>query len=263
MQIIEENYKRNRELLIADFEQCRAIADFVPIIFAANFGGKAVYCHHKALPSSQKVFLNDEHIKMIHDVLGAWGMASRGMKLPFPKEIERQIKKYDEKEHSITAMTSKYGHRCISTMENNEIEEIVDWMFDNNIKSTIRGKKTKTQIVLLSKTFHHILPNIIPPIDRQYSLRFMTWKRTNFYSKNTEKRLAQIFIEGMRDFFRDTKEGQSLVKNKKLLVEPNPDGNIVGSFNTSLPKIFDNLIVAFVLLQRIRLDRDEANHSSK
>lgn len=40
--------------------------------------------------------------------------------------------------------------------------------------ATLRASTSSTQIVAGSKTLHHILPDLIPPIDRQYTLRFFT-----------------------------------------------------------------------------------------
>ena len=261
---IEENFKTNLKLLIGNFDQCRKLSDFVPI----RFGGNAIYYHHKTLVEAKTGFLEDEHIAMIYKVLDAWGMNSRSTKLLSLKKFTCQIRNYEHK-RPFEDMKSKYGKKRIDELKDTEIEEIVTWMFDNEIKGINKKshKKTKTQIVLLSKTFHHIIPNIIPPIDREYSLRFMTWRHENFNAKDVihinpdEKRLARIFIEGMRDFFKNTKEGQALIQTE--LVKPNSDANIIGAFNTSLPKIFDNLIIAFVLLHRVKLSVQQVAASMK
>jgi hypothetical protein len=40
--------------------------------------------------------------------------------------------------------------------------------------ATIRASTSETQIVAGSKTLYHVLPDLIPPIDRQYTFRFFT-----------------------------------------------------------------------------------------
>jgi len=37
---------------------------------------------------------------------------------------------------------------------------------------------SRTQIVASSKFLHHLLPDLIPPIDRQYTFAFLTGQKT-------------------------------------------------------------------------------------
>jgi hypothetical protein len=41
----------------------------------------------------------------------------------------------------------------------------------------LKVSKSGTQIVAGSKTLHHVLPDLIPPIDRQYTFRFFTGQK--------------------------------------------------------------------------------------
>ena len=43
--------------------------------------------------------------------------------------------------------------------------------------TAIRASTSETQIVAGSKTLHHVLPDLIPPIDRQYTFRFFTGQK--------------------------------------------------------------------------------------
>jgi len=259
---IEENYRRNRERLEKDFDPCRKFADFVPITFTTRFGGKAIYCHHDALlaAETEKDFLKERHIEAIRGVLKAWGMEFRGAKLKADKEFKLHICTHRP---SLTRLKSEYENMRIDTVPDSEIERLV-----NAISKIKVNVAEKTWIVSTSKTLCHILPNLIPPIDRQYSLRFMTlpYDDVKFHDtktiqirNNSEKRLAQIFIEGMKDFFKNTEAGKSLVNSRKQwLVKPDHRGDVVGSFNTSLPKMFDNLVVAFVQIHRAKLSAKDA-----
>jgi hypothetical protein len=44
--------------------------------------------------------------------------------------------------------------------------------------SSIRASTSETQIVAGTKVLHHVLPDLIPPIDRQYTFRFFTGQKT-------------------------------------------------------------------------------------
>ncbi|MGH3250262.1 MAG: hypothetical protein ACRDOI_29230 [Trebonia sp.] len=43
--------------------------------------------------------------------------------------------------------------------------------------AAIRASTSETQIVAGTKTLHHVLPDLIPPIDRQYTFRFFTGQK--------------------------------------------------------------------------------------
>jgi hypothetical protein len=43
--------------------------------------------------------------------------------------------------------------------------------------SSIRASTSETQIVAGSKVLHPVLPDLIPPIDRQYTFRFFTGQK--------------------------------------------------------------------------------------
>jgi len=239
---IKKIYYDNLKQMRHDLTECLKIAEFVPIWF----GGKAIFYHHKALLEAKKGFLEDEHLMMVREALIAFGMASRGADLLSIDDFKKPILKHKS---ALINMKSKFRSKRIDRLTKPEIDELVELM----LKIKVNRDATETRIVSASKALHHILPHTIPPIDRQYSLRFMTrpYKSRKFYDDKTipinpdEVQLAQIFIEGMRDFY-NTEEGKHLVSME--LVKPNPQVAIVGSFNTSLPKVFDNLIVAFVLL---------------
>jgi hypothetical protein len=44
--------------------------------------------------------------------------------------------------------------------------------------SSIRASTSETQIVAGSKVLYHVLPDLIPPIDRQYTFRFFTGQKS-------------------------------------------------------------------------------------
>ncbi|MCL1947187.1 MAG: hypothetical protein FWF51_08595 [Chitinivibrionia bacterium] len=193
-----------------------------------DFGEPSLYFHSKAIEAAKSDFLSERHIEMIYALLPAWGMHRMGKtntKIIAWKQFYDEIIK--EK-----VRLEKYRKSVIS---NNDdfINEIVDLLFD--IKVSI----SKSTLVSSSKVLHHILPNLISPIDRKYSIRFMGANPSNELGKEkNEKELAKIFICGMYDF---------LIKNEKKLTEYKK--NINNEFNTSLTKLFDNLVVSYMKLK--------------
>jgi hypothetical protein len=93
---------------------------------------------------------------------------------------------------------------------------------------------TKTPLVTFSKTLHFILPNLIAPIDRKYTLRF-------FYGKNPEgcftSRQKQFDV-----FWKIEMEFSKYAQKQKELssfVE-------VNGWNRSIPKVLDNAVIGYI-----------------
>jgi hypothetical protein len=93
---------------------------------------------------------------------------------------------------------------------------------------------TKTPLVTFSKTLHFILPNLIAPIDRRYTLRF-------FYGKNPEgcfNSLAKQFEVFWKIEMEFSKFAQ---KQKDLSSYVEADG-----WNRSVPKVLDNAVIGYI-----------------
>ncbi|ODS39870.1 hypothetical protein BEH94_00110 [Candidatus Altiarchaeales archaeon WOR_SM1_SCG] len=81
------------------------------------------------------------------------------------------------------------------------------------------------KIVGNSKLYHHILPDLIPPIDGGHTLRFFEYPNDNE---------PKIFIEVIKKF--------NFIANSVNWDDIKQDNN----FNTSIPKIIDNAIIGYV-----------------
>lgn len=91
----------------------------------------------------------------------------------------------------------------------------------------------KTPLVAGSKTLHHLLPDLVPPMDRVYTRPFFGWYQPQFQSQQ-----QRVFEEAMRAIW-----GIAVTVQPRRL---HGDG-----WRTSLAKLLDNAIVAFVIENRI------------
>ena len=222
------SYAKNLRDLEKDLDKC---VETVKKLHEKLFTGPSVYFHSKAIEAakSESDFLSEKHIEMIYAMLPAWGMHRMGegkTKVIEWKQFYDGIIKEKER-------LEKYKN--ISILNNDDfINEIVDLLFKINVS------KSDSKLVSSSKVLHHILPDLISPIDRQYSIRFMRGNENkNLNGENNEKELAKIFICGMYDF---------LIKNEKELTKYK--NSINNEFNASLTKLFDNLVVAYMRNQK-------------
>ena len=126
-------------------------------------------------------------------------------------------------------------------LEDFKIWEIDYLQFNSNQKTieqildSMKVTKAYANLVANSKVLHHILPNLIPPIDRRYTLAY--------FGINTmlpsQKPASEIFKHLYPKFVEISKELESHIKAK---VDPNSD-----NWNTSFTKIIDNAIIGYQL----------------
>ncbi len=88
--------------------------------------------------------------------------------------------------------------------------------------------ENKSKLVALSKTIHHILPDLLPPIDRAYTQQFFLWHPIEF--QNQQER---VFRSMWRHFVT-------------IAAETDPVAFVGSGWRTSRTKVIDNAIVAYV-----------------
>ncbi|HOO49982.1 MAG TPA: hypothetical protein PLK94_01700 [Alphaproteobacteria bacterium] len=160
-----------------------------------GFEGPSVYFYNECLLARKNEFLGKEHIKMMYACLTAWGMHRMGesskTKIPpfadFFESIIREKVTYE-----------KYKEQNLLEANKDILEEI--WSVGRNIKSSMSSSK----LVSVSKTLHFILPELVPPIDRQYTLRFFYQEKEKWVGEDgkygslpilSNKKEAQYFFE--------------------------------------------------------------------
>ena len=266
---IEKQYDGNQEKLRKELPRVLKCANAIPGLFR----GPSIYFHHKALLESKERFLSPEHLETIYAVLPSWGMHRMGgdAKVCSFNEFKTSILDSSENEETINDLKTidDYLSKIENTKKRNvaTIEKLGEKVSKiAKLISQIKASSSDSHLVSASKTLHHILPNLVPPIDREYSVRFMkkecpfvTGQKNQVNVNKDHKALAEIFITGMLNFF-NSDEWKNIVKDITL-IEPNRSIHEVGAFNTSLPKMFDNLIVAFVKLHNV--DKKKRNSFMK
>jgi len=84
----------------------------------------------------------------------------------------------------------------------------------NNLKKIYYGLKVSISdatIVAHSKALAHILPALIPPIDRQYTIRFFTQDNKQFFSDAGKYRMITV-LKGIAAQFDDFKKYTCRIK---------------------------------------------------
>ena len=218
----EENFKN---LKVHYSKYLKASEDAMDI-----FDDKALCFHKCTLQLQKKEFLSDSHIEQIYRTLRTWGMHQLKGREEFSKSVAEIIQKNKN--------TKRLLKLKIEELEEKEFEKVLKVLTEICFKIDVTD--TETKIVAATKTLAHIFPNLVPPMDRQYTKKFFGcyWDYKNDSERKLKKQIEmfQDVMKAMKDFYSDKKivaAAKELVKNNKKA-------------NTSLPKVFDNLIITYM-----------------
>ena len=178
--------RRNVEALINGFD------DHVRRFEAAGlFSGPSIYFHHRAIArrrshTSVTALLADEQfLEYVYAVLPSWGMHRMG---PQPAKVG-DFGDLVAALRAVAPMLEELWPLHIARLPPGSTDQVAERIWRVIIR--LRASTSGTQIVAGSKTLHHVLPDLIPPIDRQYTLRFFTGSTT--LSAGDERAFLAIF----------------------------------------------------------------------
>jgi len=194
------------------------------------FTGPSVYFHTKTLEllrrhnKPSEAILDDLFFDYLYATLTSWGLHRMGLvpaKLAELKDIKESFRK-------LKRQISTLEHLEITNIPEGNIASITSDLWE--VLANTRVSVSQTKIVANSKALHHILPELMPPIDREYTLRF-------FYNHTTLNQGDEVAFNEIYPYFHKI---ASACKDKIM-------SHIGVGMNTSQTKVIDNAIVGFVL----------------
>lgn len=117
-----------------------------------------------------------------------------------------------------------YRMHDLNEIGKTKVKDALSVLFDN-LNVMVR----KARLVGVSKALHHLLPDLVPPIDRKYTLDFF-YGNTAYGEKDQKEKFLAIF-----DKF-------CLISDKLGL----NNEDLKERWDTSVPKLIDNAIIGFV-----------------
>lgn len=205
---------------------------------AEKFSGPSLYFHLRTLeclrshPSSVDALHSDEFFDWLYATLASWGMHRMGEGMTKLKELS-QIKT------SVRAQVA-----TIEKLHPLRLTDLSDVAFQPVLRqlwllvSAFDVSIAKANIVANSKVLHHILPNLVPPIDRTYTYKF-------FYNRNTLSIPEEDAFGEMLSRLHKV-----AVMNKKIL-----EVTVRSGWNSSQTKILDNALVGYVI-EVLRVEKE-------
>ena len=221
----------------------------------SNFGGPSVYFHHKCLEECRENFLSERHIELVYATLTAWGMHRMGnssAKLVKWEDFHKNILKYEDKWKSLNV--DKYK---MTTMDECKYTETIQNLMQDY--DSLKLSESNQSVVVNSKALFHLLPELIPPIDRQYTVRFFSRKKEDWLKNGKFKTInLPSNKQSQFDLFKNL-----CVEIKKLSMDlthylENKQHNDDSVPKVSVPKAIDNAIVNYVRInKRIEMNKLE------
>jgi hypothetical protein len=162
-----ERARLNVGSLVANFDQLVRQFEDRP-----GWPGPSLYFHERAIEvrrahrSATALFADDRFLEYVYAVLPAWGMHRMGNQAakvcdfgPFAAAMREQAFELD----------ALWNVRITAIADENT-GQVAERLWD--VIASLKVSTSATQIVAGSKALHHVLPDLVPPIDRQYTFRF-------------------------------------------------------------------------------------------
>lgn len=210
--------------LIENFDSCCDAFDRANL-----FTGPSGYFHSKTLAllrqhkSPGDAVLDRTFLESLYATLTAWGMHRMGPGNTKLVDFKLLVDGFGQLEQAIR----KLSIFRIVDLRSDEIGQVSDQVWA--IISKLMIGQGETKIVAGSKALHHVLPDLVPPIDREYTIRFF------FHHKSLSQGDHAAFQEMFPHFCRIATESRGKIETR-----------IGKGMNTSTTKVIDNAIVGFV-----------------
>jgi hypothetical protein len=195
-----------------------------------RFSGPSLYFHRRAierlhaLESPAEAIRTDGYLELLYATLTAWGMHRMGPGNTKLRDFEDFKSSLQSQADAINALRSVF----LQDVPAREVGQLTArlWLILKALNVSVADAK----IVANSKTLHHLLPDLVPPIDRTYTYKF-------FYSRE------ELTISEEDAFFEIFSRFQMLAAQCKGVLS----GLFDDRWNSSSTKVLDNAIVGYTI----------------
>lgn len=197
------------------------------------FGGPSLYFHRKTLDlrgrhaSIVSLAEDEAFFDAVYATLTAWGMHRMGP--GNTKLLDLAVIQDSVRENA--ASLERFTSLNIATVAEGQYDDVVSEIWA--VMARLKASVAEARIVANSKLLHHILPELVPPMDREYTFRLF-YERT-MLSIDEESAFREMFLRLLR-----------IGQRNRSTIEATPRGG----WSTSAAKIVDNAIVGHIISRR-------------
>jgi hypothetical protein len=224
------NQQSNIELLIRDFPRYLQTFERNPPF--RRYGQREYHIEtiqrRYELGSATKAIQDDQFLDALYRTLQAWGIGVRASKLRSSQQFAVALR---AKGTEISALEDKAIDD--PQLDVNETGQQL-WRLLDSLDIVANN----TRIVAGSKTLHHLLPDLMVPIDRAYTQKFFCWPSPKFQYEQ-----EACFEQAFASF-------------AQIARRTNPSQYISGGWHSSRTKVIDNAIVGLISDQQAAVEKN-------
>jgi len=256
---LREFFTDGRNMVTGTIEELLSDFDHFVDYFYENcpFSFKQYYFHKKVIEKIRReeyrhLITDKNFLKDVYRVVLEWmGERGKGKLVAFDSFLDK-IGSVGESQRELQELLEKLSDLRLHELDGEKWEKwksSVEKLFKKVWDLKLR-EGSESQIVTASKTLHHLLPDLIPPIDRMYTLKFFSLHYISNY-RIPPRILEDKNPERIREYRRDRETKQFAevlgtfhdISRKLGLTEK----NLKREWDTSIPKLIDNAIIGYVL----------------
>jgi hypothetical protein len=217
---------RNRvDSLIADFDRCVvAYDDSVPFTRSGQYEFHRQTIDRRRILGSVGAAIHDEQFtELLYETLQHWGIGRRASRIAPLSEFRLTIASHETQLLELEPLTIELlAGRELST------SKAVD-----SVISGLSVVDNRARIVAGTKTLHHLLPDLVPPMDRAWTGAFFGWS------------------------VLDPQDNQNLILEEafsafaEIASVTHPSRLVGAGWRTSSTKVLDNALIGYCKLQGI------------
>jgi hypothetical protein len=195
---------------------------------AGTFGGPSLYFHLRALEAGKAADLH-RFADRVYALLAAWGMHRMG-------RGGSKMREFEDFQASLKPLWP-----TVLSLQQATPDELGagGWQDLGRVFRGIRCMATGTSLVGNSKVMAHALPNLVPPVDREYTLRFL-FGSTNI-ANDIDREWEKLEIILRRFFYPIARSEPFRSRARRWQAERG-----VFRWDTSPLKITDNLVIGLL-----------------
>jgi hypothetical protein len=192
-----------------------------------RFSGPCLHFHLESLKAAHEQQF-DKFIESAYAMLAAWGMHRMG-------DGGSKMCEFDEFSSSVRKVWPHFVN-LREKLRDNLVAE--DWDQLRDTFCGIRCMATGTSLVGNSKVMAHMLPNLVPPVDREYTLNFLYGSKQ---IKNSLEYEWKKLKEMLQEFFYPVAKHPTFQREAQAWLSRRDQFR----WDTSQLKIVDNLVIGF------------------
>lgn len=231
------------QALVASFDQYLAYYEANPPFARAEqlANHRRTIDLRRRLGSAAAALADDNFLGSLSQTLLAWGVGSHNSVLVEPPDFRHQLRSHATE---IMALDGVLIEQADATT-GDRVWRIIRSLDIVLGRRTL--KPTQSKLVGGSKALHHLLPELVVPIDRMYTAPFLLRiQPQHFQNPSKEAETFRIAFDGFQAIAKKVNPAQYIGRSP---------------WNTSRTKVIDNAIVGFIRGLRDEIRNREASHN--